>query len=131
MVSALPFVDVPQQAAPFCRLDAALENASRAALVELVVDDGVRLGAAKNLSCLQFLCWERAVGEVVEERLCPGGHFVDGADAGQRQLGGFWVRLRSPRVRRSSPRVSLCLVDELGDGFGWRRAAGQSGSPRV
>ena len=50
MVSTLPLVDILQQAASFCRLDAALEDAGCAALVELVVDHGVRLGASQHLS---------------------------------------------------------------------------------
>ena len=79
---AFALVDVFESAAAFSRLDAALKDAGRAAFVELVVDDGVGLGATQDLSCEELVFWERVVGEVVEDRLRPGGYLVDGEDAG-------------------------------------------------
>ena len=71
-MAALSLVDAFEQPASFCRLDAALVDADYAALLQLVVDDGVALGAAQHLSGLQLTLWEYVSNEVVEERLRPG-----------------------------------------------------------
>ena len=71
MVAALSLVDALKQPASFCRLDAALVDAGYAALVQLVVDDGVALGVTQHLSGLQLSLWEYVSSEEVEERLCP------------------------------------------------------------
>ena len=72
MVAAFSLVDALEQPASFRLLDATLVDVGYAALVQLVVDDGVSFGAMQYLSGLQLSLWEYVSCEVVEEGLCSG-----------------------------------------------------------
>ena len=72
MVTAFSPVDALEQPSTLCRLDATLVDAGYAALVQLVVDDGVAFGATHDLSGLQLSLWEYVSREVVEKELRPG-----------------------------------------------------------
>jgi hypothetical protein len=71
MVSALPLVYLPQELYPFFRLDALLEDARHAALVQLTVDDCVCSRAALKSPSFHFVLREVPSDEVVGERLRP------------------------------------------------------------
>ena len=72
MVAALSSVDALEQPPSLVWLDAPLVDAGHAAIVQLIVDDGVALGATQYLSCLQFSLRKYVLREVVQVGLRPG-----------------------------------------------------------
>jgi hypothetical protein len=82
-----------QQLSPFFRLDAFLEDSQHAALVQLAVDDGVRLRTVLESPSFCFVRRKVPSEEVVGEWLHPGWYLPDVEDAGVQ-------RVSSPRVRR-------------------------------
>ena len=56
-MAAFALVDLLEEDAPLSWLDAALEDAAYAALVQLVVDDGEGLGAALDLPGQDLVRW--------------------------------------------------------------------------
>lgn len=87
LVAALALVDILQQPVACVYIDAPLENAQDAALVQLLVDDGIRVRVAPDLPGLPLVIRKLSVGDVVHEGLCPRWHFPDGEDALVHQLG--------------------------------------------
>ena len=73
-------MDAFEQPASFYRLDTALVDTGYAALVQLVVDDGVAFSATQDLSGLQLSLWEYVSREVVEEEFRLG-----------RRLSPVWI----------------------------------------
>ena len=110
-MAALALMNVSEQLEPLVRLDTALEDASGAAMDELVVDDCVRARSALNLPSLNLVLGKSAVHQEVTERLRPGRsdyYYQDGGSDGLNFLSGVAVGCLlhdtvSPRADDSSP----------------------------
>src|SRR4051812_34855685 len=71
VVAAVAGVDVVEDLSSFGGLDAALEHAGHAALVELVVDDGEGFASACNHPSVCLVCRQGASLQVGDVRLGP------------------------------------------------------------
>ena len=72
-MAALALMNISEQLEPLVQLDTALEDASGAAMNELVVDDGVCARSALNLLSLYLVLGKSVINQKVTERLRPGG----------------------------------------------------------
>jgi hypothetical protein len=123
MVAALPLMYLSQQLYPFFWLNALLEDARHAALVQLTVDDYVCSHAALKSPGFQFILWHVPGDEVVGEWLRPGWYLPYVEDTGDQGISSPWVRCHagfiwlancggwhgvgSPRVLRRAGRAGL------------------------
>ena len=110
-MAALALMNISEQLEPLVRFDTALEDASGAAMDELVVDDCVCARSALNLSSLNLVLGKSAVHQKVTERLRPGRsgyYYQDGSNDGLDCLSGVGAGCLlhdtvSPRADDSSP----------------------------
>ena len=110
-MAALTLMNILEQLQPLVWIDTALENASGAAMDELVVDDGVRARSALNLPGLNFIVGKSAIHQKITERLRPGGSDYYYQDSSSDGLGCFsgggadcvLPDTTSPRADDSSP----------------------------
>ena len=91
MMTALTLMDISEQLQPLVRLDTTLENASGAAMEELIIDDGVCARSALNLPSLHLVLGKDAMHQKVTERLFPGRsgyYYQDGSSDGLECFSG-------------------------------------------
>jgi hypothetical protein len=89
VVSTLPLVYLPPQILSLFWLDALLEDSRHAAVVQFIIDDGVRLCVALESPGFCFILRQVPSDEVVAEWLHPGWYLPDVEDASDQ-------RVRSP-----------------------------------
>ena len=90
MMATLAQMDISEQLQPLVRLDTALENASGAAMEELVVDDGVCARSALNLPSSHLILRKGTIHQKISERLLLPGR----QQRQSRMLQCGWSRLR-------------------------------------
>jgi hypothetical protein len=86
VVSALPLMYLFLQFSSLFRLNAFLEDSQHAALVQLAIDDGVRLRAALESPGFCFIPRPVPSYEVVGEWLLLGWDLPDVEDAGDQRV---------------------------------------------
>ena len=111
VMAALALMNISEQLEPLVRLDTALEDASGAAMDELVVDDCVCTRSALYLPSLNLVLRKSAIHQKITERLRPGRSDYYYQDSSSEGLGCFsgcgadsvLHNTVSPRADDSSP----------------------------